>query len=203
MLYMSQEEKNLQRLPRSVNSNMSYLQKSWPLLLSVAIHLIAAWALVNAYPQSTVADFDTITVYLTTANTSTQATAKPKLISTRPASELAVNEASTADAVQSQSIDDVDDYEPAVYQAEYLHNPQPAYPVMSMRRGEQGRVLLHVVVTTAGDAKIVSVNQTSGYLLLDHSALETVKTWRFVPAKRRNHPVESDVLVPVRFTLES
>jgi len=54
-----------------------------------------------------------------------------------------------------------------------------------------------------GSVKRIEIAQSSGFDDLDQSALDTVlKRWRFVAAKRSDgRPVESWVLVPIRFAL--
>ena len=70
------------------------------------------------------------------------------------------------------------------------------------RRGEQGTVLLKVLVTREGTAASVSVEMSSGSTGLDEAALEAVRKWRFVPARRGAQPVEAWHLVPIVFRLE-
>ena len=62
---------------------------------------------------------------------------------------------------------------------------------------------LHVLVAIDGSVERIEIAESSGFDDLDRSALDTVrKRWRFVPAKRSDgHPVESWVLVPIRFAL--
>ena len=67
---------------------------------------------------------------------------------------------------------------------------------------EEGRVVLRVLVNARGAADEVQVSNSSGHLRLDDSARETVKRWRFVPAKRGAEAVPAWVLVPVSFQLE-
>jgi protein TonB len=90
----------------------------------------------------------------------------------------------------------------ARFDADYLHNPAPAYPVMSRRLGEQGRVVLNVRVLADGMPGKVEVRTSSGFPRLDQAALEAVGRWRFVPARRGEEPVEAWVLVPVNFSLD-
>jgi len=92
---------------------------------------------------------------------------------------------------------------PPGFNAAYLDNPPPAYPPLARRSGEQGRVLLRVHVTTAGAAETVELRTSSGSPRLDQAALETVKRWRFVPARQGDQPVAAWVLVPINFTLEN
>lgn len=87
------------------------------------------------------------------------------------------------------------------YDADYLNNPAPLYPILSRRRGEQGKVLLLVQVSAQGLAERVEINQSSGHLRLDSAALEAVKRWRFVPARRGDEAVAASVVVPIVFRL--
>jgi protein TonB len=91
---------------------------------------------------------------------------------------------------------------PPIFNANYLDNPVPAYPAMSRRLGEQGRVILRVLVNPGGRAEEVQIRASSGSTRLDDSALETVKRWKFVPAKQGAEPVPAWVLIPVSFRLE-
>jgi len=92
---------------------------------------------------------------------------------------------------------------PPVFNADYLDNPPPPYPPASRRVGEQGRVVLRVLVSTSGAADEVQVRTSSGWPRLDEVARTTVKRWKFVPAKRGPEPVAAWVLIPISFRLES
>jgi TonB family protein len=85
---------------------------------------------------------------------------------------------------------------------EYGMNPTPVYPVEARRRAEHGTVLLRVQVAADGSVERVEIAHSSGFDLLDDSALETVRTrWRFVAARRDGVAVESWCEVPIRFAL--
>jgi protein TonB len=88
------------------------------------------------------------------------------------------------------------------FNAAYLSNPAPRYPLASRRAGEQGTVTLRVLVKPDGLPAQVEVERSSGSPHLDAAALEAVKGWRFVPARQGADPIESWVLVPVVFRLE-
>ena len=85
---------------------------------------------------------------------------------------------------------------------DYLKNPEPPYPMAARRRHETGTVLLAVKVTAQGRAAEVTVKQSSGYPLLDDSALNAVREWEFVPAHIGSLAVECQIEVPIRFKLE-
>lgn len=91
---------------------------------------------------------------------------------------------------------------PPVFNAAYLRNPPPRYPVSARRNGEQGTVTLRVLVDREGMPASVAVEKTSGFAPLDNAAREAVRAWRFAPARRGNQAVEAWVLVPVVFRLE-
>lgn len=90
----------------------------------------------------------------------------------------------------------------ARFDADYLNNPPPVYPVKSQRRREQGRVLLRVQVSAQGTAERVEIHASSGHVRLDSAALEAVKRWRFVPARRGDRAVAASVVVPIVFRLD-
>lgn len=92
---------------------------------------------------------------------------------------------------------------PPLFNAAYLRNPAPAYPAVARRSGDQGTVMLKVLVSPEGMPLRVELDQTSGSKSLDGAALEAVKGWRFVPARRGAQNIEGWVRVPVVFKLES
>lgn len=88
------------------------------------------------------------------------------------------------------------------FDAAYLDNPKPVYPLMARRNGDQGKVLLRVHVTADGRADEVQVQTSSGVASLDSAARSSVQTWRFVPARQGTQAIPAWVLVPVVFKLE-
>jgi protein TonB len=90
----------------------------------------------------------------------------------------------------------------ARFNAGYLNNPVPPYPPQSRRRGEEGKVILRVLVSKEGLALQVEVDTSSGSNRLDESALNTVRKWRFIPARRGGAAIDSWVRVPILFRLE-
>jgi protein TonB len=91
---------------------------------------------------------------------------------------------------------------PPVFDADYLLNPAPVYPPVARRLGEQGRVVLRVLVNAGGTADEVLLRSSSGHARLDDAARETVRAWKFVPARRGDQPVSAWVLIPISFRLE-
>ncbi|WP_312301987.1 energy transducer TonB [Diaphorobacter nitroreducens] len=86
--------------------------------------------------------------------------------------------------------------------ASYLNNPKPVYPAVSKRLGEQGKVMLRVLIGTDGLPQKVEVKQSSGFERLDRQAIDAVMRWRFVPGKRNGVPEAMWNLVPINFVLQ-
>lgn len=87
------------------------------------------------------------------------------------------------------------------FDADYLQNPRPEYPSLSRRLGEQGRVVLRVRVEPSGVASQVELQRSSGFNRLDEAALQAVRRWKFVPARRGSEAIAEWVLVPIPFIL--
>ena len=92
---------------------------------------------------------------------------------------------------------------PPSFNAAYLNNPAPAYPLESRQIGEEGRVVLRVFVNERGLPQEVQVRTSSGFSRLDTTAQETVRRWKFVPARRGDTAVGAWVLVPMTFNLRN
>lgn len=87
------------------------------------------------------------------------------------------------------------------YKASYLNNPRPNYPFAARRMGLQGKVVLNVEVLAEGLCGQAHVHQSSGHDMLDNAALQTVKTWKFVPASQAGRAVTKWFKIPIQFSL--
>jgi len=90
----------------------------------------------------------------------------------------------------------------ADYKAAYLNNPRPPYPFAAVRQGAEGRVLLSAEVLPDGRAGRVSLEKSSGHALLDAAALNTVRSWRFTPARKGGVATAQTVSIPIDFNLQ-
>ncbi|WP_244856940.1 energy transducer TonB [Aromatoleum bremense] len=90
----------------------------------------------------------------------------------------------------------------ARFDAAYLNNPPPAYPPLSRRMREEGKVMLRVFVTGEGMPGKIELSASSGSRRLDTAAENAVSRWRFVPAKQDGRNVDAWVVVPIIFKLE-
>lgn len=83
----------------------------------------------------------------------------------------------------------------------YGENKPPVYPAIARRRGYEGVVMLSAEVLIDGTVGNLKIKKSSGYKILDRSALETVRKWKFEPGREMGYPVTMYVEVPVRFVL--
>ena len=83
----------------------------------------------------------------------------------------------------------------------YRENTHPDYPSIARMRGYEGIVLLSVEIFANGRVGRLNIKKSSGYAVLDRSALEAVRTWKFEPAKKADIPLTVTVDIPIRFSL--
>ena len=89
----------------------------------------------------------------------------------------------------------------ATYKIGSEKNPHPTYPLIARKKGWEGRVVLQTDVDKQGNVKFVRILESSGFKVLDDISIETLKTWRFKPAKLGNKFVDDIVDIPVKFVL--
>lgn len=87
------------------------------------------------------------------------------------------------------------------FDADYLQNPAPAYPSLSRRLGEEGKVVLRVFVDPSRRPSQVEIKTSSASERLDQAAQDAVRRWKFTPARRGDEAVAAWVLVPIVFNL--
>lgn len=80
-------------------------------------------------------------------------------------------------------------------------NKPPAYPRLARQLNQEGVVILLVEVSENGMVSGIKVIKSTGYKLLDDSAIKTVKEWRFIPPTKDGKKVSSSIEIPIRFKL--
>ncbi len=88
------------------------------------------------------------------------------------------------------------------FQAVYLNNPTPSYPMAARRMGWEGKVIVSVEVLANGTAGQVKLHQSSGHDILDNAAMQAVRSWKFVAARHAGLLIDKWFLVPIPFILE-
>jgi len=84
-----------------------------------------------------------------------------------------------------------------------LQRIDPVYPEQARRQGWEGRVVIRLEVLPSGVVGSINVERSSGYPLLDETAVQAGRNWRFVPATdaARGLPIPCTTTVPLVFRL--
>lgn len=83
----------------------------------------------------------------------------------------------------------------------YRQNTPPVYPEIARIRGYEGVVLVIAEILPDGRVGITKIRRSSGYAILDRSAIDAVKPWKFEPAKKSGRPFTIWVELPIKFIL--
>ena len=132
------------------------------------------------------------------AQAAAQVPAQAATPATAPAAAPSSGPAPAAESVMPASTRSTD----ADYKAAYLKNPRPAYPLLAIRQGAQGQVLLLVEVLTDGRAGRIELEKSSGHAALDAAAINAVRAWRFTPARKDGLLAAQTVSIPIQFNLK-
>lgn len=85
----------------------------------------------------------------------------------------------------------------------YKENAPPIYPEIARVRGYEGIVLVFAEILPNGRVGEVKIRKSSGYAILDQSAIQAVKPWKFEPAKKSGSPFTAWVELPIKFILNN
>lgn len=180
----------------AVNKNF-FDQESKPLFFALILH-VAIFASFFSFTPASV-DISNYTAAgsfsMMSFSDSTQGISEQKTI--QPKKE----QQSSQDSSQNSQNNNSDSSSEIIYDAKNLGNPQPQYPTLSKRRGEEGTVLIRAFVDASGIASKVEIFKSSQFELLDNAALEAIKKWHFVPAKKFGQNLASSVIIPINFKL--
>jgi len=84
----------------------------------------------------------------------------------------------------------------------YQSNTPPAYPGLARKRGQEGTVILQVLVNREGRVDDLEIETSSGFGQLDRAALSAVRKWSFEPGRQGEERIAMWVRVPVTFKLK-
>jgi protein TonB len=76
--------------------------------------------------------------------------------------------------------------------------PQPPYPEMALKFGEQGTVVLLLTVDDSGLVESITVKESSGSAILDRSALDFVKRHWIVPPGRGGRVFQATISYQIK-----
>ncbi len=89
-----------------------------------------------------------------------------------------------------------------VSSVEYLQPPKPDYPLGAKRAGEQGKVVLRILISDKGLPERVDIQQSAGFPRLDEAARAAALRAVFKPHLEDGRAVPAYVLVPINFALK-
>jgi len=84
-----------------------------------------------------------------------------------------------------------------------VYNPSPEYPEQALQRGQEGLVKIRVTVAADGTVRSARLHASSSHATLDTAALQVVRQWRFMVTAKKPMKGAVDVIVPIRFRIES
>lgn len=84
---------------------------------------------------------------------------------------------------------------------EYIQAPRPDYPPLSRRSGEEGKVLLRILINEKGRPEKVEIQRSSGFDRLDEAARQSALRAVFKPHMEDGRPVAVYTTVPIDFQL--
>lgn len=85
----------------------------------------------------------------------------------------------------------------------YVEPPQPRYPPESRRHGEEGVVILRVLINELGRAARVDIEQSSGHERLDKAAMAAVQRALFRPYVENGVARTALAVIPIEFITKS
>lgn len=86
---------------------------------------------------------------------------------------------------------------------EYLQPPQPEYPMLSKRMGEEGTVMLRITVNERGRVERVDIHKSSGIARLDESARQAALRAVFKPYLENGRAIPVYAILPIKFQLDN
>jgi len=91
---------------------------------------------------------------------------------------------------------------PVITEPSFSVQPQPpVYPKLALKRRWQGQALVKALVNELGETERVELLESTGFDLLDQSALKAVNGWHFAAAEQGLRKIRAWVQVPVNFTI--
>jgi periplasmic protein TonB len=189
-------------------------QRSGVWLVIVAVHVVAAYAFTSWSPVKMVFESAPIEATIIDApapaseappppipqlvNVSTPAIEPPVItLNVEPppnAITVTVAEAPPAPAPAAPRV---------ISDVAYVQPPEPKYPSESRRSGEEGLVVLRVLINELGKAAQVDIERSSGHVRLDNAARLAVLRAQFRPYLENGVPRMALAMIPIEFSWKS
>jgi protein TonB len=85
----------------------------------------------------------------------------------------------------------------------YQPDADPYYPSFSKRAGEQGEVVVRLIIDETGIVEEVALLRSSGFARLDRAATEIGKRYRFKPYNVNGNPARISTNLLIKFNLKN
>ncbi len=85
----------------------------------------------------------------------------------------------------------------------YVVNTPPRYPDVAKLRGWEGKVVFEALILKNGRVGHLDILASSGYRSLDRAARKAINRWKFRPATSFGVAIDSQVEIPVTFSLRN
>lgn len=123
-----------------------------------------------------------------------------------PEADVKAERQETVKQIQEQSFGETGAEKPSgtvqMAYPRYKINKMVPYPGLARKRGQEGTVVLQVLVNREGRVDDLKIETSSGFGLLDRTAVAAVKDWSFEPGRKDRNPIAMWVRVPIVFTLK-
>ncbi|MCU0857136.1 MAG: energy transducer TonB [Pontiellaceae bacterium] len=83
-----------------------------------------------------------------------------------------------------------------------ISTPRPAYPASARRLGQEGMVVVKLLITESGTVEDAVIMESQGPDSFRRAVLDAVRMWRYQPARQAGIPVRVWGIKRVRFELE-
>ncbi|MFQ3312437.1 MAG: bla regulator protein BlaR1, partial [Colwellia sp.] len=92
---------------------------------------------------------------------------------------------------------------PSTLEAKLLNSINPIYPSLAKRRGIEMEVKVDFIIDKDGKVKNINFAQQSKLIYFKSAIRSAIRKWRFSPATKNNHKVESKMTKIFSFSLHA
>ena len=187
---------------------MNYNRVYIAVFISVIAHIIACAIFLSKdnplpYINNGIQAFDRPRISLNISKMKPIKRIEPKIEEIKPADVITPIEQKKEEVIEVADDKKIQEHIPIVENATFKgrRNP-PDYPQRALMLKQEGVVLLKALIGKSGDINDIQIITSSGYAILDKSAIKAVRTWQFEPSYIDGKASISWVKVPVEFVIK-
>lgn len=197
-----------------LNNNIDYNRVYLAVVVSIAAHILLVLIFINkenttTYIENGVRSYDNPRISINISKTSEpkKIVPKPEKVKPVPIENPIIKEEVVTKT--NEPVEEVAEEEkfteaiPVIENAKFKgQRTPPIYPKRALMLKQEGVVILQALIDTNGDINDVKLVTSSGYAILDKSAIDAVWKWKFEPSVINGTPAVSWVKVPVEFMIK-